>query len=228
MTQLNFRKATRKQAKLRLALVAPSGFGKTYSALRVATGLGGKIAVLDTENGSADLYANDFEYDVLTMNAPFEPQKYVMAIKAAEDAGYDTIILDSVSHAWAGTGGLLDKHGSIADKGGSSFAAWRKVTPDHNALVDAILQSKIHVIATMRSKVDYAMEGGKVVKLGLAPVQREGMEYEFTCVLDLDQKHNGHASKDRTGLFDNKVVPMTEEIGKKLKEWLTLDNKEEK
>lgn len=217
---IEFRKAERSQAKLRLALIAPSGYGKTYSALRVAKGLGGKVAMLDTENGSGDLYAKDFEYDILPMNAPFEPVKYVQAIKAAEKAGYDTIIIDSLSHAWAGTGGLLDKHGSIADKGGNSFAAWRKVTPDHNGLVDAILQSKIHVIATMRSKVDYSMEGGKVVKLGLAPVQREGMEYEFTVCFDLDKKHKGEASKDRTGIFDNRVVPMTEEVGKQLKEWL--------
>jgi hypothetical protein len=217
---LEFRKAERKQAKLKIAIIGPSGYGKTYSALRVAKGMGGKVAVLDTEAGSGDLYAKDFEYDILTMNAPFEPGKYVMAIQAAKEAGYDTIILDSLSHAWAGTGGLLDKHGAIADKGGNSFAAWRKVTPDHTALIDAILQTDIHIIATMRSKVDYSMEGGKVTKLGLAPVQREGMEYEFTCVFDLDKKHKGTSSKDRTGLFDNKIVEMDENVGKKLKEWL--------
>ena len=222
---LQFNKATRKNAKLRLALCAPSGFGKTYSALRIAKGLGGKVAVLDTENGSAELYANDFEYDVLTMNAPYEPSKYVAAIKAAEEAGYDTIILDSLSHAWAGTGGLLDKHGSIADKGGNSFAAWRKVTPDQNALVDAILQSKIHIIGTMRTKTGYSMEGGAVTKLGLEPVQRAGMEYEFTVVLDIDKKHNGHSSKDRTGLFTGKVVPVTEKVGEDLKAWLEVEKK---
>ncbi len=217
---LEFRKAERKQAKLRLALIAPSGFGKTYSALRVAKGLGGPVAILDTESGSADLYAGDFEYDVLQMNAPFEPRKFVKAIKAAEEAGYTTIILDSLSHAWAGSGGLLDKHGSIADKGGNSFAAWRKVTPDHNALIDAILQSSIHVIATMRSKTDYSMEGGKVTKLGLAPVQRDGMEYEFTTVFDLDKSHKGHSSKDRTGMFDNRIVPMDEKVGEQFAAWL--------
>lgn len=217
---LEFRKAKRKQAKLRLALISPSGFGKTFSALRIAKGLGGKIAVLDTESGSADLYAKQFEYDVLRMNAPFQPDKYVKAIKAAAEAGYDTIILDSLSHAWAGSGGLLDKHGALADKGGNSFAAWRNVTPDYTALVDAIISSPIHVIATMRAKTDYAVEGGKVTKLGLAPVQREGLEYEFTVVFDLDKKHQGYCSKDRTGLFDNKITPMTEDVGKQLKEWL--------
>lgn len=217
---LEFRKATRKAAKLRLALIAPSGFGKTYSALRIAKGLGGKVAFVDTEAGSGDLYANDFDYDIIQMNAPFEPKKYVAAIQAAEEAGYDTIILDSLSHAWSGTGGLLDKQGAIADKGGNSFAAWRTVTPDQTRLIDAILQSKCHVIGTMRSKTEYAIEGGKVMKLGLAPVQRDGMEYEFTVVFDVDKTHNGHASKDRTGLFDNRVVPINEDVGKQLKDWL--------
>lgn len=219
---IEFKRAERKQAKLRIGLVAPSGFGKTYSALRIAKGLGGKIAVLDTENSSADLYANDFEYDTLQMNAPYEPSKYVAAIKAAEDAGYDILIVDSASHAWAGTGGLLDKHGAIADKGGNSFAAWRNVTPEHTKFVDAIVGSKIHIIVTIRAKTDYSMEGGKVTKLGLAPVQREGFEYELTVVWDLDKAHNGHCSKDRTGMFTNKVVPMTEEVGTQLKAWLEI------
>lgn len=217
---LEFRKAERKAAKLRLAIIAPSGFGKTYSALRVAKGLGGKVAFIDTEAGSGDLYGQDFNYDIITMNAPFEPAKYVMAIKAAEEAGYDTVIIDSLSHAWAGTGGMLDKQGAIADKGGNSFAAWRTVTPDGTKLIDAILQSKCHIIATMRSKVDYAIDGGKVVKLGMAPVQREGMEYEFSVCFDLDKNHNAHPSKDRTGLFDGKVIPMTEQVGADLKNWL--------
>lgn len=220
MTQITFRKAERKKAKLRLALIAPSGFGKTYSALRVAKGLGGKIAVLDTENGSADLYANNFEYDVLQMNAPYLAKKYLMAIEAAEEAGYTTLIIDSLSHAWAGEGGLLDKQGLIADKGGNSWAAWRQVTPDHNKLVEKILQSNLHIIATMRAKTDWVIEGGKPVKVGLAPVQRDGMEYEFTCVFDLDKQHNGHSSKDRTGLYDGQVIPMTEEVGTKLLGWL--------
>lgn len=220
---LEFKKATRKAAKLRLGLIAPSGFGKTYSALRIAKGLGGKVAVLDTESGSADLYANDFEYDTLQMVAPFMPQKYVLAIKAAEDAGYDVLVIDSVSHAWAGTGGLLDQHGAIADKGGNSFAAWRTVTPEHTKLIDAILGSKMHVILTLRAKTEYSMEGGKVTKLGMAPIQREGFEYELTTVFDVDKAHNGHASKDRTGLFVNKVTPLTEDVGKQLKAWLETD-----
>lgn len=217
---LEFRPAARKSAKLRLALAAPSGFGKTFSALRVAKGLGGKVAVLDTEAGSADLYSEHFNYDVLQMNAPFTPEKYIMAIKAAEDAGYDTLIIDSLSHSWAGTGGLLDKHGAIADKGGNSFAAWRTVTPEYQKLVDAILQSSLHIIVTLRSKTDYSMEGGKVTKLGLAPVVRDNFEYEMTICFDVDKEHRGHTSKDRTGLFTNQIVDMNEKVGEQLLEWL--------
>lgn len=218
--EIQFKKANRKVAKMRIALLAPSGFGKTFSALRIAKGLGGKIALIDTEAGSAELYGNEFDYDVVTMNPPYQTEKYIAAIHAAEEAGYDTVIIDSLSHAWAGSGGLLDKQGSIADKGGNSFAAWRTVTPDHTKLVDTILHSKCHVIATMRSKTEYALEGGRVVKLGLAPVQRDGIEYEFGLVFDIDKNHQGHTSKDRTGIFDNKIVPMDENIGKVLNEWL--------
>ncbi len=217
---LEFRKAERKQAKLRVGLVAPSGFGKTYSALRIAKGLGGKVAILDTENGSADLYAGDFDYDVLQMNAPYQAAKYILAIEAAEEAGYDTLIIDSLTHAWTGEGGMLDKQGAIADKTGNSWAAWRQVTPDHNRLVEKILQSKLHIIVTIRAKTDWVVDAGKPTKIGLAPQFRDGIEYEFTCVFDLDKSHNGHASKDRTSMYDGSVIPMTEKVGEELLEWL--------
>lgn len=220
---IEFRKADRSQSKIRIALIAPAGFGKTYSALRIAKGLGGKIAMIDTEAKSGDLYAKDFDYDIVTMNAPYMPEKYVMAIQAAEEAGYDTVIIDSLTHAWAGSGGILDMHGAKADKGGNSFAAWRTVTPEHTKLVDAMLQSKCHVIATIRAKPDYVIDGGKVTKVGLAPVQKDGIEHEMTVVFDLDKAHNGHTSKDRTGLFDNKIVPMNEEVGVAIKGWLAAE-----
>lgn len=219
------RKATRSQSKLRLALTGTSGSGKTYSSLLIAKGLGGKILVVDTENGSADLYSNIAEYDVLPMSAPYMPEKYIAAIQAAEEAGYSTVILDSLSHAWAGEGGLLDQQGKIADKSGNGYTAWRNVTPSHNRLVDAIIQSKIHVIATMRSKQDYVMdksENGKttIKKVGLAPIQRDGVEYEFTTVFDINQSDKvAHVSKDRTQLFS---IPfrIDENTGKQLMEWL--------
>lgn len=225
MANLVIRKAERKKAKLRLGIAAPSGAGKTYGALLVAFGLGGKVGIIDTEHGSADLYAHLGEFDVINIEAPYEVSKYVAAIRAFEQAGYSTIIIDSLSHAWAGDGGLLDKQGKLADKSGNTYTAWRNVTPDHNALVDSILKSPCHIIATMRSKQEYAQEKGDngkstVRKLGMAPVQRDGMEYEFTVFMDVDVNHNATSTKDRTSMFDNRVFKLSQEVGVQLKEWL--------
>jgi len=219
-----FHKAERKKGKLRLAIAGPAGSGKTYSALLIALGLGGRIAMIDTERGSGELYDHLGEYDACTIHPPFEPRKYVETIRAAEDLGYETIIIDSLSHAWVGQGGLLDVHGHIADKTGNSWSAWRQVTPKHNELVDAMLQSKCHIIATMWSKMEYAQveENGKkqVKKLGMSPIQRDGMEYEFTVFIDLDQQHTATTTKDRTTLFDGQYFVPTVETGKTLLAWL--------
>lgn len=222
---MEIKKAQRKKAKLRLGIAAPSGAGKTYSALLMAFGLGGKVGLIDTEHGSGHLYAHLGDYDVIEVSAPYTVAKYTEAIHAFEQAGYSTIIIDSLSHAWAGEGGLLDKQGKIADRGTNSFAAWRTITPEHNALVDAMLQSPCHVIATMRAKQDYVLETndkGKQTpkKVGLAPVQREGMEYEFTVMLDVDMHHVASASKDRTSLFDGRFFKITQETGAELLAWL--------
>lgn len=222
---MQIRKAERKKAKLRLGIAAPSGAGKTYSALLMAFGLGGKIGLIDTEHGSGDLYAHLGEYDVIGIEAPYTVAKYTQAIKAFEDAGYATIIIDSLSHAWAGDGGLLDKQGKMADRGTNSFAAWRTITPEHNNLVDAMLRSPAHIIATMRAKQEYVLETNdkgkqQPKKVGMAPVQREGMEYEFTVMLDVDMQHIASASKDRTGLFDGQFFKISKETGVKLLEWL--------
>jgi hypothetical protein len=220
----NFHKAERKKGKLRLGIAGPAGAGKTYSALQIAFGIGGKIAMIDTERGSGELYDHLGDYDVCTIEAPFEPAKFVAAIREAEKQGYETIIIDSLTHAWAGQGGLLDTHGKISDRGGNTWAAWRKVTPQHNELVDAMIQSSCHIIATMRSKMEYAQseDGGKktVKKLGMAPVQREGMEYEFTVFLDLDLNHTAASSKDRTSLFDGKYFTPSPDTGITLINWL--------
>lgn len=219
-----FHKAERKKGKLRLAIAGPAGAGKTYSALLIAFGLGGRIALIDTERGSGDLYDHLGEYDVCRIEAPFEPRKYIETVRAAEDLGYETVIIDSLSHAWVGQGGLLDIHGHIADKTGNSWAAWRQVTPKHNELVDTMLQSKCHVIATMRSKMEYTQveENGKkhVKKLGMSPIQRDGMEYEFTVFMDLDHNHTATATKDRTTLFDGRYFVPTVETGRTLRDWL--------
>jgi len=224
---LTFKKAKRYKAKLRLALCGVSGSGKTYSSILIAKGLGGKIAMVDTEYGSGELYANLADYDVLPITAPYCPKKYIAAIKAAEQAGYSTIIIDSLSHAWAGEGGLLELVDKIAASSNSKnpYLAWRGATPLHNALVEAITTSPIHVIVTMRSKTAYEIQdtgkGKAPVKMGLAPVQRDGMEYEFTVVLDLSSDKNiATASKDRTGLFQGKYACPSEKMGEELLEWL--------
>jgi hypothetical protein len=222
-----FRKAERKKARLRLGLSGPAGSGKTFSALQIAFGLGGKIALIDTEHGSGELYAHLGDYDVATLTPPFTAEKYIDLIHTAEAAGYNVIIIDSLSHAWAGEGGLLDQQGKIADSGkGNSFTAWRTITPMHNALVEAMLQSPAHLIATTRAKTEYVLEknrDGKDVprKVGLAPVQREGMEYEFTIFFDLSANHLASSSKDRTSLYDGRApfVP-NPEIGRELLDWL--------
>ena len=222
-----FRKAERKQAKLRLAITGPAGSGKTYSALLIAFGIGGRIAMIDTENGSGDLYANLGEYDICSLSAPYDVRRYIQLIHEAEQAGYGTIIIDSLSHAWSGEGGLLDLQNKVAasSKSGNSYTAWRQVTPLHNRLIDAILGSSCHIIATMRSKTEYLQtenERGykEIRKVGLAPVQREGMDYEFGTVFDLTTNHTATVSKDRTGLFDGSVFTITRDTGKTLLQWL--------
>lgn len=222
---MEIRKAERKKARLRLGIAAPSGAGKTYGALQLAFGLGGKVGMIDTEHGSGDLYAETGDYDIIGIAAPYTVAKYLEAIRAFEAAGYDTVIIDSLSHAWAGDGGLLDKQGKIASRTGNSYTAWRDITPEHNALVEAMLKSPCHIVATMRSKQEYVLETndkGKQSpkKVGMAPIQRDGMEYEFTVMLDIDMRHIASASKDRTGLFDGQYFTVTQDTGKALLGWL--------
>ena len=223
---MEFKKATKNETRLRVGISGAAGSGKTYSALKIATGIGGKIAVIDTERGSASLYADKFDFDTVQIEPPYTPDKYIEAIKLAERGGYGTIIVDSLSHAWAGSGGLLDMHDQIAksSKGGNSFAAWKEITPLQNKLLDTITGSTCHLLVTMRTKQDYVIEnnGGRnqVRKVGLAPVQREGVEYEFSVYIELSQDHIGVATKDRTDLFDGKCFVPSEQTGRQLVEWL--------
>jgi hypothetical protein len=157
---------------------------------------------------------------------PFEIEKYINAIHPAENSGYDVLILDTISHAWAGEGGILDTQGKMADGGMNSFTAWRKLTPQHNAFVEGMVRSKLHLVAPMRTKMEYVVETndkGKWVprKVILAPVQREGMDYEFDIVFDIDLNHNAISTKDRSSLFDGKMIPRPDErIGSQILEWL--------
>ncbi|MGE8328855.1 ATP-binding protein [Pseudomonas urmiensis] len=218
-----FKKAERKQAKLRLALAGPSGSGKTFSALLMAKGLGGRIAVIDTEHGSASLYADIADFDVLELHAPYSPERYAEAITAAEQAGYSVLIIDSYSHEWTGSGGCLESNEKLAHQKfkGNTWAAWNETTPRHRKLTDKILTSPLHIICTMRSKTETVQgEGKKVIKLGMKSEQRDGTDYEFTVVLDIT--HDGHAaiaSKDRTKLFDQPEV-ISEDTGRRLLAWL--------
>src|SRR4029079_14978737 len=205
---MQLRKATRKKAKIRLGLSAVSGGGKTYSAILIAKGLCGdlnKVAIIDTENGSADLYAHLGNFNVLPLTAPFTPERYIEAIKSCEKAGMEVIIIDSISHEWDGKGGCLE----IVESLGGKYQDWAKVTPRHQAFLEAILHSPSHIITTVRRKQDYEMvkDGNgkiRVEKGGLREITREGFEYELTINLELDTQHNASASKDRTGLFMGK------------------------
>ena len=219
-----FTRAARNSCKIKMALQGASGSGKTYSALLVAYGLTkdwSKIAVIDSENGSANLYAELGEYSVLKLSPPYTPESYAEAIDLAVKGGYECLIIDSLSAEWSGQGGILDIHSNIP---GNSFTAWAKVTPRHNAFVQKILQSEIHIIGTMRSKTDYIMseKNGRQVpeKVGLKAVQREDAEYEFTLVFEISQRHLATVSKDRTGLFRNKPeVTLSSEVGRSIAEW---------
>ena len=221
---MKLQQAERKQAKIKLGLQSPSGAGKTYSALLLAYGLindWSKIAVIDTENHSADLYAHLGNYQVLALEQPFTPERYVNAIEICEKAGMEVVIIDSISHEWEGSGGILDIHGAMM---GNSFTNWAKVTPRHNAFIHKILQSSSHIIATIRSKQDYVLseKNGKMVpeKVGLKGVTREGMDYEFTLVFELDLKHQATATKDRTGLFmDKPSFMISTDTGKLILNW---------
>lgn len=221
---MQLKKATRKQVKLKLGLSGASGFGKTYSALKIAHGLVGdwsKIAVIDTENSSASLYSHLGEFNTLDLAAPFSPERYIEAINTCVNAGMEVVIIDSISHEWEGKGGCLE----IVDSLGGKYQDWGKVTPRHQAFIGAILQAPVHVITTVRRKQDYDMvkDGNrvKVEKVGTREVTREGFEYELTLALELvNDKHLAKASKDRTGMFSNKPeFVISEETGKLIKQW---------
>lgn len=220
---MEIRKALRKQAKIKLALQGSAGSGKTFSALLLASGMTAwsKIALIDTENHSADLYAHLGEFNVLQLSKPFSPERYISAIEICEQVGMEVIIVDSITHEWEGSGGILDIHGNMP---GNSFTNWSKITPRHNAFVQKILESPCHIICSIRTKTDYVLseKNGKMVpeKVGMKGITRDGMDYEFTIVFDLDLKHNATASKDRTGLFmDKPEAIITQEHGRRILQW---------
>lgn len=220
---LQLKKATRKQVKLRLNLSAPSGAGKTYSALRMAKGIvkdWEKIAVIDTENGSASLYSHLGEFSVIDLTPPFSPEKYIEALQICEQAGIECVIIDSSSHEWTT---LLEQNEALANASfkGNTWAAWSKTTPRHDKFVNAVLHSNMHVITCTRSKTETVQEGGRVKKVGMKDLQRDGWEYELTISLNIDRdSHLATPSKDRTNLFEGgQPFLITEETGEKIAEW---------
>jgi len=225
-----FKKAVKTSAKLRLSIAGPSGSGKTYTSLAIATALadGAPIAVVDTEHGSAAKYADLFAFDVAELTPPFHPDKFVQFMADAAANGYAVVVLDSLTHAWSGTGGMLDIVDEIAKRktSGNSFAAWKDGTPIQNHLIDAIVSSPIHVIATMRSKQDYVQdkdERGRtqVRKVGMAAQQREGFEYEFDVAFDMDIDNNAIVSKTRCPALQGRVFAKPgRDVANILAEWL--------
>lgn len=218
---MQFRKAEKKRGRLRVALAGVSGSGKTYTLLqmatRVAERVGTRVAFIDTEAGSSELYADAFDFDVLHLDPPFAPARYREALQAAADSGHGVVVVDSLSHAWMGEGGALEMVDDAAKrKQGNKYAAWGDVTPEHHRLVEAMIRFPGHLFASMRSKADYVEEtdgkGKKSYrKVGMAPLQRDGMEYEFTVVADLDLDHNWITSKTRCNALDEAVFNLVSE-----------------
>ena len=227
---LELRKAERKQVKLRLNLSAPSGAGKTMSALRMAYGLvndWSKIVVIDTENGSASLYSHLGDFNTIELTPPFEPEKYIEALNVCAKAGMECVIIDSSSHEWAT---LLEQNQTLADASyrGNTWAAWSKTTPRHDRFVSAVLHHPSHVITCTRSKTETIQEGGKVKKIGMKDEQRQGWEYELTVSLEIDREtHMATPSKDRTNLFEGKQpFIITEDTGALIKDWCNTGAKQ--
>jgi len=218
------RKATKKQSKLRVLLEGASGSGKTKSGLILIESIAKKYAVIDTERGSSELYSDAHDFDVLRLESPYTPERYIEAIIAVQAAGYDGVLIDSITHEWNGPGGCLE----IQDKLGGRFQDWAKVTPRHQKFIDTILGCNMHVVATVRSKVDYSFDPTtkKVTKQGMAPQQRDGMDFEMTLVFALNQAHMATATKDRTNIFDgNQEHVIVPDTGKKILDWLNSGEK---
>jgi len=225
MTPVQFTAATKSQAKLRAALFGPSGTGKTFSALRMATGIGGRIAVIDTERGSASKYADRFQFDTCQLEDR-TIEGYIAALEAAAQAGYGVLVIDSLSHGWQE---LLQEVDRLAKArfGGNTWAAWSEGTPKQRRLIDTLLDWPGHIIATIRSKTEWNQQTDektgrlRPVRIGLAPEQGKGIEYEFDLLVELSADHVATVIKDRTGKFQDKVIEKPDEaFGRALAEWL--------
>jgi hypothetical protein len=215
------KKAIRRKLNIKMALISPSGGGKTYSSLRLCKGMGGKTLLVNTEGDRGYIYADEFDYDIADIEAPFTPEKFIEAIEYGEKEKYDNIIIDSASHEWSGKGGLLEVHSSMP---GNSYTNWAKITPRHNKFIDAQLYCKANIISCLRGKDTYVLEekNGKQVpqKVGLGADQRAGYEYECMLTLMISQdNHVANPMKDNTHIFDGKYEVLCEEHGELLRKW---------
>jgi len=240
---MEFKQAVKRDAKLRLAIAGPGGSGKTYTLLKLATELGGKIALVDTEHGSASKYAHTdrcggledpakcadpshFTFDVIEPTS-FDPHELMQYINKAVERGYNVFLGDSLSHYWMGVGGELEMVDNAAKQNkGNSFAGWKTVTPIHNKLVNLMLSAPIHVLVSMRVKTEWVIEKddkGKMVprKIGLQPVMRDGIEYEFDVCGDMDQDNTLTITKSRCSALAGKCINRPgAEMAETLKTWL--------
>lgn len=219
MRKFEFIPAEKSQLKARVLISGAAGSGKTMAALELASALGSRVAVIDTENGSAALYSDKYKFEMLNLQPPYPPEDFVQAIKVAENSGFDVIVVDGITPEWSGSGGCLDLHTKL----GGRFQDWAKITPRHRSFIQKILECKTHIICTCRSKQGYAMDeqSKKVTKLGMAPEQRDGLDYEMTLVFNIiNQTHLAEATKDRTGLFDGKQFLISKNTGLEILEWL--------
>ena len=219
MRKFEFVQAEKSQLKARILISGAAGSGKTIAALELASALGSRVAVIDTENGSAALYSDKYKFEMLNLQPPYPPEDFVQAIKVAENSGFDVIVVDGITPEWSGTGGCLDLHTKL----GGRFQDWAKITPRHRKFIQKILECSTHIICTCRSKQGYAMDeqSKKVTKLGMAPEQRDGLDYEMTLVFNIiNQTHLAEATKDRTGLFDGKQFLISKNTGLEILEWL--------
>lgn len=219
MRKFEFLPAEKSQLKARILISGAAGSGKTIAALELASALGGRVAVIDTENGSAALYSDKYKFEMLNLQPPYPPEDFVQAIKVAENSGFDVIVVDGITPEWSGSGGCLD----LQTKLGGRFQDWAKITPRHRSFIQKILECSTHIICTCRSKQGYAMDeqSKKVTKLGMAPEQRDGLDYEMTLVFNIiNQTHLAEATKDRTGLFDGKQFLISKNTGLEILEWL--------
>lgn len=227
MKAIQFKTASRKQAKLRVGVSGPSGSGKTYSALLLARGLAtdwNRVLLIDTENGSGELYSDLGAYNVYQLEAPYTPERYIEIIKAGEEAGMEVIVVDSISHEWDGAGGCLELNEMLASSKykGNTWSAWSETTPRHQRFLESITTSKCHIVTTVRNKTETVMgDDKKVKKVGTKEVTREGFEYELTANFNIDREtHRATASKDRTNLFETRdPFIISTKTGEELNAW---------